>query len=113
MKIWYNGEPPNFLPKLGFRDGTDNCWRYHQEAAKVKIMKKLPIKQAIFLIEHTIPLTVRGKVVRHFMATRKGDLEVFGLIYNDSRFFYFIYNGIVGIASNLIMLRKVAWDMGL
>lgn len=113
MKIWYNGEPPNFLPKLGFRDGTDNCWRYHQEAAKVKIMKKLPIRQAIFLIEHTVPLTRRGIVVRHFMATRKGNFEVFGLIYNDSRFFYFIYNGIVGIARNLIMLRKVAWDMGL
>lgn len=79
----------------------------------MKIMKKLPIRQAIFLIEHTVPLTRRGTVVRHFMNTRKGNFEVFGLIYNDSRFFYFIYNGIVGIASNLIMLRKVAWDMGL
>lgn len=76
-------------------------------------MMELPIKQAIFLIEHTVPLTMQGKVVRHFMASRNRDLEVFGLIHNDSRFFYFIYNGIVGIASNLIMLRKVAWDMGL
>ena len=56
---------------------------------------------------------MRGKVARHFMKTYKGDLEVFGLIYNDSRFFYFIYNDIVGIARNLIMLRKVAWEMGL
>lgn len=76
-------------------------------------MSEMSIRQAIFLIEHTVPLTMRGKVVRHFMATRKGDLEVFGLIYNESRFFYFIYNGVVGIASNLIMLRKVVWDMGL
>ena len=76
-------------------------------------MTKLPIKQAIFLIEHTVPLTKRGKVVRHFMQTHEGDLEVFGLIYKDSRFFYFINNDIVGIASNLIMLRKVAWNMGL
>lgn len=64
-------------------------------------MTELPIKQAIFLIEHTVPLIRRGTVVRHFMKTCKGDLEVFGLIYNDSRFFYFIYNGVVGIASNL------------
>ena len=77
------------------------------------MMKKLPVEQAVFLIEHTVPLTMRGKVVRHFMASRNRDLEVFGLIYKGSRFFYFIYNGIVGIASNLIMLRKVAWDMGL
>ena len=76
-------------------------------------MMELPIKQAVFLIEHTVPLTMRGTVVRHFMKTHEEELEVFGLIYNDSRFFYFIYNGIVGIASNLIMLRKVAWDMGL
>ena len=76
-------------------------------------MRELPIKQAIFLIEHTVPLIRRGTVVRHFMKTHEEELEVFGLIYKGSRFFYFIYNGIVGIASNLIMLRKVAWDMGL
>ena len=76
-------------------------------------MPEMSIRQAIFLIEHTVPLTKRGKVVRHFMQTHEGDIEVFGLIYKGSRFFYFIYNGIVGIASNLIMLRKVVWDMGL
>lgn len=80
-----------------------------QDSGQNQSIEKVILRlRMTFSIEHTIPLTRRGKVIRHFMKTCKGDLEVFGLIYKGSRFFYFIYNGIVGIASNLIMLRKVA-----
>lgn len=76
-------------------------------------MTKLSKNKRAFLRRYSVPLLISGIVCHHYFYIRGTRVEVKGIRYNNSTYFYFIYKGFVEVASDLISLKKAALNMGI